>query len=108
MNTISDLRPLRAEWSPVAETMLWQMSPADQAVIHDAIDHLTHDFDPSRLTLIEPRRDTEKPFYVLPVEQRLLVFLEQSAPGHFRILDVLTPRQLDAWRATPRTGAEHN
>ncbi len=90
----------------LAETMLWQMSPADQAVIHDAVDRMTRDFDPSRLTLIEARRDRDKPFYVLPVERRLLVFLERTAEGHFRILDVLTPRQLDAWRATPRMRAD--
>jgi hypothetical protein len=104
MDTITDIRVCRVAWSPVAEQMLEQMSPADQALIQAAVDQISRHFDPHRLTLIEATRDGDKPFYVLPVASRLLAFIEHGAEDHFRVLDVMRAEQLDAWREKPGPG----
>jgi len=101
MDTIAEIRTHKVDWSPVAETMMEQMPPADQALISEAVDQTSRHFDPHRLTLIEAQRDNERPFYVLPVEGRLLVFIEHRAEDDFRVLDVLRAEQLDAWRDKP-------
>ncbi|MSP03647.1 MAG: hypothetical protein EXR07_21800 [Acetobacteraceae bacterium] len=77
------------------------MPDADQALIRAAIDRISRQFDSRHLTLIEAKRDDDRPFWVLPVANRLLVFFEHGTEDHFRILDVLRAEQLDAWRDKP-------
>ena len=100
MDTITETRAPRVDWSPVAETMMEQMPGADQAAIRAAVAAITSQFDPNRMTLIEAERKNERPFYVLPVEARLLVFIERHAEDHFRVIDALRPEQRDTWRDT--------
>jgi hypothetical protein len=101
MDTVIDIRAPEIDWSPVAQTMLVQMPDADQALIQQAVDQTYRHFDPHRLTLIEPTRDGDKPFYVLPVAGRLLAFIERAADDRIRVLDVLRAEQLDVLRDRP-------
>jgi hypothetical protein len=97
MDTITDPRVPQIEWTPVAETMLEQLSPEEQAEIRASIAQGPRAFDPSRLTLIEPRRPDERPFYLFPVTDQLIVFVARDAPDHLRILDVVRREQLRAF-----------
>ena len=105
MDTITEVRTPRVDWSPVAETMLEQMPLSDQRAIRDSVIQTARHFDPRRLTLIEPTQDGDKPFHVLPVADRLLVFIEQDAADHFRVIDVLRAEQLNIWREKSNAGA---
>ena len=103
MDTITDILTPTVSWSPVAEQILAQMSDADQALIRVAADQISRDFDPARMTLIEATREGETPFHVLPVDGRLLVFIEQRGENRIRITDVMPVRQLAAWQEKPAT-----
>jgi hypothetical protein len=101
MDTIADLRTPEVEWSPVAETMLEQFSEGERAEIRAAVTQASRTLDSSELALIRPVRPDERPFYVLPVSERLMVFVARDDPDRLRVLDVMRPEQLDVFRDGP-------
>ncbi len=98
MNTISDLRRHKIEWSPVADSLLRQMSAGEQRAIRSAMQEIERHFDPSGLTLIEAHYDGEKPFYILGVGEALSVCFERDDGNRFRVVDIIPSRQRDVFR----------
>jgi hypothetical protein len=98
MDTIIEVRTPRVEWARVAETMLEQLSVGEQAEIRTAIDDASRHFEPSRLKLITPARSDARPFYILPISERLLAFITREDGDHLRVLDVMRREQLAAFR----------
>ena len=104
MDTITEVRTPRVDWPPVAETMLERMPLADQRVIRDPVIQTISHFDPRRLTSIALTQDGGKPFHFPPAANRPLVFMEQEAEDHFRVIDVPRAGQLNIWHGKPDAG----
>lgn len=70
-----------------------QLSDAEQAEVRSSIDRVVRRFDPAQVERIAPRRQGQRPCYVLRASPVLRVFFTH-AQGRVRVLDVIGADQL--------------
>lgn len=81
------------EWAPVARTMMEQLSDVEQAEMHSSVARIARRFDPTQVEHIAPRRQGQRPFYVLRASPALRVFFTHTQ-DRFRVLDVVGADQM--------------
>ena len=93
MDVIAETQTATIEWAPVARTMMEQLSDAEQAEVRSAVDRIARGFDPAQVERIAPRRQGQRPFFVLRASPALRVFFTH-AQDRVRVLDVVGADQL--------------
>jgi len=93
MDVIADTQTATIEWAPVARTMMEQLSDAEQAEVRSSVDRIARGFDPAQVERIVPRRQGQRPFFVLRASPALTVFFTH-AQDRVRVLDVVGADQL--------------
>ncbi len=93
MDVTAETEAATIEWAPVARTMMEQLSDVEQADVRSSIDRIARRFDPTQVEHIAPRRQGQRPFYVLRASSALRVFFTHTQ-DRFRVLDVVGADQL--------------
>jgi len=88
MDVITETQTATIEWAPVARTMMEQLSDAEQAEVRSSVDRVARGFDPTQVERIAPRRQGQRPFFVLRASPALRVFFTH-AQDRVRVLDVV-------------------
>jgi hypothetical protein len=92
MDITADMQLPTIEWTPVAQTMMEQLSADEQAKIQSSIDQIARGVDPGRVTQVNRSQPGQPPFYVLRATLELRVFFERAG-DRVRILDVVGAEQ---------------
>ena len=92
MDLAADTQSPTIEWTPVAQTMMEQLSAEEQAEVRSSVDRVARRFDPDRVAQVNRSRPGRPPFYVLRATPELRVFFER-ADDRVRVLDVVGAEQ---------------
>jgi hypothetical protein len=97
MDMVTDTQSPTVEWAPVAQTMMEQLTEAEQAAVRRAVDQAIRRFDPGQVTTITPIRQGQRPFFAMRATPTLRVFFVR-ADEQLRVLDVVDAEQLAYFR----------
>jgi phage-related protein len=92
MDMTADMQMPTVEWTPVARTMMEQLSVIEQAEVRSSVDQVARGFDPSRFRQVKPVRQGQRSFFVHRATPTLRVFFVQTG-DRLRVLDVVGAEQ---------------
>jgi phage-related protein len=92
MNIATEMQTPTVEWTPVARTMMEQLSATEQAEVRSSVDQVARGFDPIHFRQVKPVRQGQRPFFVHRVTPTLRVFFVRT-DDRLRVLDVVGAEQ---------------